>query len=323
MVRVILNWRMLTSTWQAWTWRFDGRRKKKPTQCSYRWLYLKLVKQKPSFLAPLNISRLQFSAVHILKNASILPWKPLCSLWLAPQMDSPFGGENSQEKSPSPLCPSSLCIQGGWWKAGPFWGKQVGDIPGLSRGDCCKEEQESQRKKKQGWRHLKLQKREKSLQLSCSLRGFFFSILHEKLNFAMGRTRLPKLLPQCLLLKYKIHQSKKSDSWTGKLVMRIRVFKPSLFFSATVKIWYSMFSGYLERGDSYLPSGRAKIQKLSWVYPSNWIILSGFSRQSQHQDSDALGKEYTSFLLKHEIFWAKTPAPKDHFASPLALGWEC
>lgn len=55
----------------------------------------------------------------------------------------------------------------------------------------------------------------------------FFSILHEKLNFVMGRTRLPKFLSQCLVFKYKIHQSKWSDSWTGKLIMRIHVFKPS------------------------------------------------------------------------------------------------
>lgn len=45
-------------------------------------LYLELVKQKMSFLAPLNTSRLQFSAVHSLKNTQLTP-----SLKILPQSD--------------------------------------------------------------------------------------------------------------------------------------------------------------------------------------------------------------------------------------------
>lgn len=157
-----------------------------------------------------------------------------------------------------------------------------------------------------------------------------FSVLHEKLNFVMGRTRLPKLLSQCLVFKHKIHQSTWSDPWTGKLRMRIHAFKPSLIFLQNSKDLFhdvprcSLFSTCLERGDSYLSSGRAKIQKFRWACLNHWITLSGFSRQSQHRDSTALGKGNTSFLLKHEIrSWAQAPAPKEHFASSLARGWEC
>lgn len=44
------------------------------------------------------------------------------------------------------------------------------------------------------------------------------------------------------------------DSWGGKLIMRIHVFKHSLFSSTTAKTWCSMFSRYLGRGDSHLSS---------------------------------------------------------------------
>lgn len=48
-------------------------------------LYLKLVKQKMSFLAPLNISRLQFSGVHSLKKAWLTPsLKNSSPFWLSP-----------------------------------------------------------------------------------------------------------------------------------------------------------------------------------------------------------------------------------------------
>lgn len=161
-----------------------------------------------SFLAPLHLSRSHFSAVHILKNAWLTPsLKTSSPLWLAPQSASPFGGENSLRRITPPHC-----------LLHPFGSEEADERlnpPEVSRckislgwaqGTAGRRSRRARERRGRGEGISSCSRRERKVCNFLILWEGFYSILHEKLNFVMGRTRLPKLLPQCLVLKYKIHQ---------------------------------------------------------------------------------------------------------------------
>lgn len=174
-----------------------------------------------------------------------------------------------------------------------------------------REEQKSQGKEKQGAKASckELQQKREKLTSFLFFKSFFFLILNIKLNLVMGLTGFPgppKLLLQCLTLKYKIHYSKLLDVWTGKLMMRLSLFKSSPFSSTTEKTWYSTLSRYLERVTHIYPlicslsskTGRAKIlrgQEFSWVCLSNLTIFSAFSRQKSAPGLQYSGKRQHQF----------------------------